>query len=388
MSLTFINIDLSDEAARSLRIEGDRIVALGEPPQAGDRVVDLRGARVLPGLINAHDHLQWNHFPHIEYVPAYRHIGQWIADVNTRARADRSFWVSGASRDSRLAAGGFKNLLSGVTTVAHHDPLYPPLSQPGFPVRVVVDYGWSHSLPLDGEESVRRSYHGTPHDQPWIIHAAEGVDDESAEELDRLAALGCLGPNTLIVHGVALERAHRARLLEANAALIWCPSSNLRLFGRAAEIGDLLGAGRLALGTDSRLTGSRDLFDELRAAAALSGADDETLESLVTRDNARLLRLANRGEIREGALADLLILPRGMPLTRATRADVRLVIVNGTARYGDKDYAEACDPSHRWAEILVDGRSKVLDGDLAARLFSSEPREPGVQLLSAEWRAA
>lgn len=389
MGLTFINADLGRESARTLRIEGDRIVALGESPQPCDRIVDLQGARLLPGLINAHDHLQWNHCPHLEYAAPYRNVNEWIAEVNARASADDWFGSdTTASRDSRLHAGGIKNLLSGVTTVAHHDPLYPALSRPDFPIRVLADQGWSHSLPVEGEESVCRSCQRTRSDQPWIIHAAEGLDEASAHELERLDALGCLRPNTLIVHGVALGRAQLARLAAAQASLIWCPSSNLRLFGRTAQIGDLLIAGRVALGTDSRLTGSRDLLEELRVAAALSGADEQTLESLVTRDNARLLRLTDRGELREGTLADLLVLPRGMPLTRATRSDVRLVIVDGIARYGDRDLATTCAPTNRWAAVVVDGRSKVLDGRLAARLFSSEVLEPGVELLRAEWRAA
>ena len=50
---------------------------------------------------------------------------------------------------------------------------------------------------------------------PWIIHAAEGLDDEAAAEFERLDALGCIGANTLIVHGVALDPAQRKRLVAA-----------------------------------------------------------------------------------------------------------------------------------------------------------------------------
>jgi hypothetical protein len=41
-------------------------------------------------------------------------------------------------REERLLIGGVKNLLSGVTTVAHHDPLYSCLQEATFPVRVVT----------------------------------------------------------------------------------------------------------------------------------------------------------------------------------------------------------------------------------------------------------
>ena len=46
----------------------------------------------------------------------------------------------------RLAWGGLKNLLSGVTTVAHHNPYEAAVFENGFPVRVVKRFGWAHSL--------------------------------------------------------------------------------------------------------------------------------------------------------------------------------------------------------------------------------------------------
>jgi cytosine/adenosine deaminase-related metal-dependent hydrolase len=368
---------------------GNRIAALNQPPQPGDRVVDLNGDRLLPGLINAHDHLHLNNFPRLEYRAPYPNAREWIEDVKSRMQTDRAFVASLAvSRDDRLLLGGIKNLLSGVTTVAHHDPLYPFLSSAEYPTRVVRHYGWSHSLYIDGEEKVQRSYHDTPAEWPWIIHAAEGTDDESAQELDRLEALGCLNTNTLIVHGVALDPAQRAKVRRLAAGLIWCPASNLRLFATTVEVVELAARGCVALGSDSRLTGAHDLLDELRVAAEISGLDEEALESMVTHDSARLLRLTDRGVLAAGTLADLLVLPRRAALSRATRADVRLVMVDGVMRYGDKDCAALADPGADWVNILVDGCPKLLDRRLAALLQASKGQESGLELPEETWRAA
>src|SRR5207237_10820947 len=46
---------------------GSRILAIGEPPRIGDTVVDLDGAFVLPGLVNAHDHLELNHYGRLKF---------------------------------------------------------------------------------------------------------------------------------------------------------------------------------------------------------------------------------------------------------------------------------------------------------------------------------
>lgn len=386
--LTFINARMNG-AATSLRILGSRIAALGAPPQAGDRVVDLQGDRLLPGLINAHDHLQLNSLPRLESSAPYRHVREWIADINRRRQSDSAFEAGVAvSRDERLLVGGIKNLLSGVTSVAHHDPLYPFLSNPGYPVRVLADYGWSHSLYIDGEEKVCSSYRSTPIAWPWIIHAAEGVDAEAANEFDRLDELGCLGRNTLIVHGIALDPARRVRLERAAAGLIWCPSSNLRLFGKTADVGELMAGGRVALGTDSRLSGARDLLEELHIASAIGGLEDAALESLVTSGGARLLRLADRGSLQAGLRADILILPAGAQLSRLTRADIRLVLRDGIVQYGDRDCAEPCAASASWVEVRVDGKPKILNGKVAALLCDASASEVGLELPNVAWRAA
>jgi hypothetical protein len=292
------------------------------------------------------------------------------------------------ARDERLLIGGIKNLLSGVTTVAHHDPLYPFLVGEGFPTGVLTNYGWSHSLYIDGEEQVRNAHLRTPPSWPWIIHVAEGVDEEAAGEFDRLEVLGCLGPNTLIVHGIALDRTQRGRLEAAGAGLIWCPSSNTRLFGRTADVSELARNGRVALGTDSRFSGSRDLLCELSAARATATFEDSMLESLVTRDAAALLRLNDRGTLRVAARADLLVLPTGMQLSDASRADVRLVVLGGRALYADADYAGILAPTTRWAAVRVDGKPKLLDSGLVAALAGATVSEPGLEISELTWRAA
>jgi cytosine/adenosine deaminase-related metal-dependent hydrolase len=385
--VTFTNADIDGRAA-SVQVEGARIAAVSTGIERGQGI-DVRGDRVLPGLINAHDHLQLNSFVRLHYPRPFRNAREWIADVNERLASDHAFAASTrVSRDARLLAGGIKNLLSGVTTVAHHDPVYPILRSEHFPTRVVTELGWSHSLHIDGEERVRTSYENTPLRWPWVIHAAEGVDEAAAEELERLDALGCLGPRTLIVHGVALDAARRRRLDDAGAGLIWCPTSNLTLFSATADIADLIARGRVTLGSDSRMTGARDLLGELREACQLLSLSERTLESLVTTDSARLLHLGDRGVLKVGACADLLILPAGMQLSEATRADVRLVMIGGRVRYADRDYAARLAPDSHWTEVRVDGRPKVLDRALARVLRNAGVVEEGLDLSIAAGQAA
>ncbi|MBI3763337.1 MAG: amidohydrolase family protein [Chloroflexi bacterium] len=388
--LTFTNARLlgpDGVFASSLRIERGRIAAIDAPLHKRDFVFDLGGALVLPGLINAHDHLELNHFGKLKFREVHANASEWIEDCHPRLRSEAHYLrLQAYPLADRLWIGGIKNLLAGATTVCHHNGLHRELHQ-HFPVRVVERYGWTHSLYLS-RAAVAPSYRRTPKDWPWIIHAAEGTDERAERELTELDALGALGQNTVIVHGVGLGEADRANLIERGGTLVWCPASNLFLLGRTADVRGLASAGRVALGTDSRLTGGRDLLDELRVATATGQASPRDLFRMVTIDAARLLRLKDRGELRAGAPADLVILPPlasdgdvFASLTGLERSDLRLVMIGGEPRVGDAALADIFEASGTPAEgAQLDGRRKLLARWIARRLRISRIAEPGLDL--------
>lgn len=366
MSYRFINA----AGGLSLCTEGGCIVAGGDGPR-----VDLGGARLLPGLINAHDHLHLNGaLPRLKFRDGYRNAGEWIADITPRLSTDALLLAHRAQpRARRLRSGGLKNLLSGVTTVLHHDPRDPVLDEADFPVDVPGPGGWSHSLALDGEEVVRASHRAATAGRPWIVHAAEGIDAAAMHEFDRLEALGCIAPGTLLIHGLGLSASQQRRLVEAGAGVVWCPGSNLHLFGRTLDPAWLFSQGRLALGSDSRISGPRDLLAELALVRELTGWSEERLQAWVTEDAARMLGLSDRGRLEPGLRADLIALPPGLSLSHATRADLRLVVVAGRPLYGDADLGDALG----LVPVRVDGRLKAMAPHLLIE-------EPGLEWLQEE----
>jgi cytosine/adenosine deaminase-related metal-dependent hydrolase len=387
--ISLVDGELSGIGRATLRIAGGRIIAIDARPGPDDVVVELRGHRVLPGLINGHDHLQLNNFPRVRYRERHENVGEWISDIETRRGSDlRLAAASGVPREARLWQGALKNLLAGVTTVAHHDPLYEELKSPRFPIRTLTSYGWAHSLGLDGDTRVRETHRATPDDQPWFIHAGEGVDAEARSEFARLEALGCLTGNTRLIHGIAFGETERARLVQAGAALIWCPASNLYLFGRTAEVSALVAQGRVALGSDSRLSGSADLLAELQVASETGMVPHAALEALVTTQPARLFNLADRGVLREGSLADIVILPREMPLWRARRVDIRCVMIGGEMVCGDAEFAALLMGAGERARIEVDGAEKILRREIVDVLRDHGMDEGGVQFQEGAGRAA
>lgn len=385
-ALSFVNAALPGSSATMLRVRGERIVAIGEPPHARDALIDLDGDWLLPGLINAHDHLELNNFPRLKWRERYANAREWIADFQPRFKTDPVLTepLAVPLRD-RLLIGGLKNLLAGITTVCHHNPLHRALRRRDFPVRVVQHYGWTHSLAIDGDSRVAAAYRRTRLEWPWIIHLAEGLDAEAASELTRLDRLGCLLANTRIVHGVGLGEADRCLLSARRAGLIWCPSSNLFLFGRTADVQTLVAQARVALGSDSRLSGERDLLDELRVARERCGLDGRTLSELVTVRAAHLLCLSDIGQLRVGARADLLVLPSRWGAHdwagRAARRDVQLVMIGGRARYAAPRYQHLFAlQGTRGEPLCVDGEPKWLEQSLATQLRRCRIQEPGVTL--------
>lgn len=252
--------------------------------------------------MNAHDHLTLNALPRPVEIPPQPNSYAW-SEAFRPSFAHPGFVAARAvPEETRAWHGGLKNLLAGTTVVAHHDPWCAAFDDPAFPVRVPYDHGWCHSLRYAGDggygPGVVESFRATPPDRPWFIHLAEGTDDVAAGELSTLDAMGCLDERTVIVHGVGLTERDVDLVLARGAAVVWCPSSNLAMLGRTlapAVVRRLFDAGRLALGTDSRFTGSRDLLEELKVARASCDLLPRELLALVTTRGADVLRLPDDG---------------------------------------------------------------------------------------------
>jgi cytosine/adenosine deaminase-related metal-dependent hydrolase len=386
--MTFVNARVltpEGRLARTIRIDGRRVDGIDVAPGKRDVVIDLDDSYVLPGLINAHDHLELNSQPRLKWRDRYDNASEWIADFQPRFNSDPALAVTrSATLDDRLWVGGLKNLLAGVTTVGHHNPLHRPLRK-RFPVRVVSDFGFSHSLHIDGD-AVAASHQKTPRDWPWMIHAAEGIDQAARDELAALDRLGCLSPNTVLIHGVAFCKAAADRVIDTCAGLVWCPSSNRFLFEATADVRAFDDADRLALGSDSRLSGEGDLLDELKAAHATRQLSAEGLWRTVGGGAARLLRLKAAGRLAPGLPADLTVFRplAACPfdtLVSASRTDVRLTMIDGMPAIGEPDF----EPAFAAAGVAamparVDNSARVLAKWIGSRVPRMQLQEPGFEV--------
>jgi hypothetical protein len=238
-------------------------------------------------------------------------------------------------------------LVSGVTSVSHHNPYQADVFDRRFPVRVVKRFGWAHSIGFCPDPG--KQFRQTPPRVPFIIHAAEGTDTASHSELKALDDAGVLAANTVIVHGVAIAPGDLPLLKRRGVSLVWCPTSNLFMLGKTLRREVLESDLPIALGTDSALTAAGDLASEIHVANRYVSAG--RIYEMLTGQAARVLRLRQgQGTIRKGGLADLLIVrDRGQTPGEAL-IDLRPELV------------------------LVSGRVKLISLPLAARLKFNDAR--------------
>jgi cytosine/adenosine deaminase-related metal-dependent hydrolase/SAM-dependent methyltransferase len=327
-----------ESAQADITIEDGRIALLESSPvrspqrtASGNRGIDLSGFLLLPGLVNAHDHLEFGLFPRLG-KGGYRNFVEWADDIHhPQTSPIRELLAIG--KHTRLWWGGIRNLLCGVTTVCHHNPYVAKLFDEGFAVRVLRDFSWAHSVPLEHDLALKQKSARAGH--PFIIHLAEGIDSQSAAEISKLAEQNALDDRLVIVHGLGLNELGFCRMRSAGASLVWCPTSNVFLFGRTHDSRTLKGLPRLALGSDSPLTAAGDLLDEIRFAAETVGMPAEELYSLVTTRAADVLRLkSGEGTLRTGAPADFFAVrdtgaPPAHGLVKLTYREVHFVVVGG-----------------------------------------------------------
>lgn len=305
--------------------------------------LDLSGLKILPGLINAHDHLEFALFPRLGSGP-YPSATEWARDIYHPAESPVREQLRVPKR-LRLIWGGLRNLLAGVTTVCHHNPYHSAFDEE-FPVRVVKRFGWAHSFAFG---DVAERFAVAPPCAPFIVHLGEGTNAASRDEIFRLCEIGALQRCTVLVHAVALDSEGWNYVRRSGAGVVWCPRSNLFTLGATLDVRMLLGAGiPAAIATDSPLTATGDLLDEVRFAIEHAGISPDEALHLVTGSAARMLGMSAH---RDDYIA-----------VREFGAPPDLVVIGGRIRLISSELADGllAFKSSKWSRLQVDGRPSVL----------------------------
>jgi cytosine/adenosine deaminase-related metal-dependent hydrolase len=368
--------DVGSSEIRPLFTKNGRIV---DSPAHDAPVVDLGGLTIFPGLINAHDHLELNHYPRTKFREKYNNAHEWGEDVNARLNDEPFKSLRAYPLWDRVFIGGLKNLLCGTTTVVHHGPPHKPMFRRDFPVRVLKKYGWAHSLHFSTDEEIVRSYRSTPKEIPWFIHLAEGTDAIAAGELERLNQLGCVGDNTVLIHGVGITSGDVIEKIALRTRLVYCPSTNLYLLEQLPDYWhwNVVHIANQLLGSDSRLTADGDFLDELTCARQLRYRVVDMLY-----EASELVFGAKTGwNFNVGSTADFIAIPQTPDeidqLTKSKRADLTIIVYRGVPQIGRPEVMAKFRHVQTVA-CTLDGVEKRIHIDLARQIHQCKLKERGL----------
>jgi len=383
--ISLLGVDLIAQGARNIHVEGGTISSIRAPGEdvepAQSTHLHFENALAFPGLINSHDHLDFNLFPRLGNR-TYGNCVEWSADIHSANRKTIDA-VLKIPKPLRTQWGLYKNLLNGVTTVVHHgerlhinDAIIDALQQDNVLHSIAFERHWKLKLnnPFAGSE-------------PFVIHTGEGTDRRSVQEIDALIRWNLFRRKLIGIHGVAMTEEQAG----AFAALVWCPDSNCFLLNRTADIQQLQKKTKVVFGTDSTLTAGWNLWEQLRLARKLQMMADDNLFRSVTDNAAQVWGLSGRGVLATGGRADIVVAARpqagGEDLAawfEINPADIMLVIQDGKIRLADESryqqlHKKGFDVS-ALRRIFVQHSPKYVQGDLPGLIAEIEACAPHVVL--------
>ena len=357
------------------------------------------GAAIVPGLVNAHSHLEYAVYGGFgDGAP----FSSWLAlHIERKARLD----LPAMEAIARLGAA--ECLASGITTVgdaSYAGAAATACAELGLRGLVYLEvFGATAEQIATRYEANRHRLGGSlpervrlgisPHSlytaslELWRAAAELGVPiathlAESQAEVDwirrregpfkrlgvavepvslaELDAHGLLTDRIAAAHCVKLDASELELLARRDVAVVHCPRSNAYLGCGIAPLAEMRAKGlRIGLGTDSPASApSFDLFDEMRAAILAARAREERADALTARD---ALALATLGSARVLGFDSEV-----GSLTPGKRADLAVVSVAGSPYDPVEEPAVAVvfggSPA-KVLETIVDGQTRYRQGE-------------------------
>lgn len=366
----------------SVLIENDRIEKVSSRGLKGDISVNVDNAVLIPGMINGHDHLLGTYYPRVGNGP-YENWLPWDNDLKSSPVYQERQQIE--NRDLYLL-GGYRNLVSGVTTVSDHiphfvgDPYYDIL-----PMKAIRHFALAHSvgqMALAWGDGIEAEYQkAVKEDIPFITHISEGFDSETVENIRTVDRMGAVGDHSVFIHGIAFSESDMDLIKKKKASVVWCADSNWFMFTETTDIKMLLDKGiNVCVGTDSPMSGGQNILTEMKfdrdLYEELYGEElpDETIYKMVTENPAHAFKLKRLGQIKDGYIADLVLIRQTErtaygSVVNAELKDILLVVINGVPRYGAVEFSGLFDNFRvDYQEIVLDGEKKIIEGDLTGLL--------------------
>ncbi|MEM3524968.1 MAG: CARDB domain-containing protein [Thermoplasmata archaeon] len=382
-------------------VNASKIVYVGAnntvPPEYAGALEIYTNGYIFPALMNVHDHLSYNFMP-LWTVPAkFTNRYQWqnhplyrVNITNPKNLLTGTTYLNMVTEVSKWAE--IKHIAGGAASVEGSDNLN---SITKILARNVEHYNFGQdrvrtrvtsvtSMTQSEIDSLRSAMENGTIDA-WIVHLAEGVDASSLNEFDFIKSIGLLSNTTRIVHGVALTQQNFTEMAAVGAWIYHSPVSNLLLYGATTNVSLAKQCGvNLVLTTDWSPSGGKNLLLEMKYLYEY--ADEywpgtftpQDIVKMVTRNPAISIGWDNYvGHLATGLYADIAVFAKletdpYLSLLNSTEKDVKLVLINGEAIYGDIEYMQILKPGDYEIVAAPCGLQKAIDVTNASVTLGNE----------------
>ncbi len=369
-----------DISIANSRIEAVSITGYAATNAGHEGQLWFEKALAFPGLINSHDHLDFNLFPALK-SKVYDNYTEWGKDIH-KVKKDEINKVLKVPVSLRVKWGVYKNLLNGFTTVVNHgdelkieEELINVFQQVHSLHSVVFEKNWRWKI----NDPLKKKW-------PFAIHAGEGKDAASKKEIDTLLMWNIFRRQMVGIHGVAMDidQADHFR------ALVWCPASNYFLLDKTARIDVLKENTKIIFGSDSTLTSCWNIWEHIRLARSEKMLTDFELFSSLTTEPAGVWNMQHRGTISKSKQADIVVVRNknesaGFECIFSTNPqDILMVMHMGSIRLFDIEMKPQIDKLNYsikdFSKIKIGGAIKYVQGDLPGLISNILKEYPEAEL--------
>jgi cytosine/adenosine deaminase-related metal-dependent hydrolase len=366
------------DAPVNIWADKDNIINVSVSPFTGANgslQLTFEDAIVFPGLINSHDHLDFNLFPQLGNR-IYNNYTEWGNHIHKSFKKEINA-VLEIPVALRSQWGVYKNLLCGVTTVVNHGEKLPL----GNSLLTVFEKSHSlHSVHFEKNWGYKLN-NPLKLRQPVAIHVGEGDDWLAFSEIEELINTNFFKRKLIGVHAVSML-AYQAKKFDA---IVWCPQSNYFLLNKTAQVDLLQKSTNILFGTDSTLTSEWDIWEHLRLARKTGLLADRDLYQALNKKAAKTWKL-HSGEIAVGKTADLVVAKangkKGYDaFFELTPADLLLIVQQGNVQLFDKKLLPQLKMPDiaGYSRIYVNGACKYVKGDLGGLMKKIKAYNPAIE---------
>jgi len=337
------------------------------------------GGVISPGLIDTHNHLQYNAIPPWQHEELFDDRYDWRSDgdywdyrtaydeVSDTYMCEISKWAE--LRDlvggSTSAVGQYgSSCVEILVRNLDEDESAHDLDDYGlYYSSSTVDDVFDEEDGADFQDDLESGYY-----EAVLNHVAEGVGGSVRSEIDHMESVGMTGEGQAFVHATDATTAQLAAMAESQTAIIWSPRSNLDLYADTtnADVAMRMGV-PVVLAPDWTWSGSMNPLHELKCASEFlssrgdakgSALDNQALWEMVTGEAAYVVGAENFiGQLAEGMVADIVVFAASdddpyEAVIQAGNTDVQLVILGGQALYGDSDWVSELAAKPEWCESV------------------------------------